>query len=206
MREVLYIPVVHTDSEMGSLSDAIAQSCRERLGAEGWEQRNRTVQEVWDEIENQIDSLRIDLHKVKIYVDALPVCGQEARIVQHLAATGSRNHQLIARLVQAGATLMGTEDVQLLLREYDLAKTELDAMKRPGGPDTTAGREQAAAVKDLRDRFVAQRIGETLSDGETGIVFMGLLHDVPRHLEAGIRLRFLPHGLPFGAQLESGVR
>ena len=63
--------------------------------------------------------------KTRIYQDGLPICGFEERIVRELAKAGSSNHQLILRLLDQGAVLMGTEDSQLLMEEYEMQKQRL---------------------------------------------------------------------------------
>ncbi len=48
-----------------------------------------------------IRALRLDLKRVKLYQDSLPVCGHERALVHDLAAQGSRNHQLLEALAEA---------------------------------------------------------------------------------------------------------
>jgi hypothetical protein len=51
----------------------------------------------------------------------------------------------------------------------------------------------SAALLAQRDQFIARRINDTLKAGETGILFLGLLHAVERYLDRDIRvIRPLP--------------
>ena len=112
---------------------------------------------------------------VNLYQDSLPVCGHERALVHEIASQGSRNHQLLEALADSGALLVGTESPALLLDEYRLMQS----------PERTEA--QAAAVLDARDQFIARRIDATLSDGTTGILFIGALHHVAKFLPKRIR-------------------
>jgi hypothetical protein len=61
-----------------------------------------------------------------------------------------------------------------------------------------------------RDAFVASRIDTTLKDGETGILFLGLLHRVDELLKGEFEVQHLIHSLPFRADvwrmLKGGAR
>lgn len=50
------------------------------------------------------------------------MCGEEEKIGKDLANSGSRNHKLLVRLIEKGATLMGTEAPELLVEEYESYK------------------------------------------------------------------------------------
>jgi pheromone shutdown protein TraB len=67
----------------------------------------------------------------------------------------------------------------LLLEEYRLLQS---AQRAP---------EEAAALLHRRDRFIAERIGASLAEGETGLLFMGALHQVARLLPPRIRVEYL---------------
>jgi hypothetical protein len=57
-------------------------------------------------------------------------------------------------------------------------------------PDKTEARE--AALLEQRDRFIAERISETLGEDELGILFIGALHRVHRHLPTRVTVEYLP--------------
>ncbi len=73
---------------------------------------------MWEGISKRLGKLDVEHANLRIYQDGLPLCGRELDIVRDVAARGSQNHQLVLSLVQRGASLEGTEDVQLLLEEY----------------------------------------------------------------------------------------
>jgi hypothetical protein len=44
------------------------------------------------------------------------------------------------------------------------------------------------ALLQRRDQFIAQRINDTLKDGETGILFLGMLHSLERDLQPDVKV------------------
>jgi hypothetical protein len=135
--------------------------------------------------------LRLDYRRVRIYQDGLPVCGKEENIVRELAGAGSLNHQLLLELAGQGAVLMGTEDPQLLLREYQLQRRRL-GVPAAGAEAPAPSPGEAAELLNLRDGFIARRIEATLQDGETGLLFLGAAHRLGAFGPAGIDVETLP--------------
>lgn len=174
MRRLIQVPVLHSDVEMGSAAAWYREAFIARHGEAQWVQRGRDYDRIWRNIAQAIDGLRLDFGLVRLYQDSLPICGHEASIVRDLAARGSRNHQLLETLAGQGAVIMGTEPADLLLEEYRLLQA--------GG-----GGAEAADLLERRDRAIAERVDATLADGETGILFIGALHRVDRHLPPGVR-------------------
>jgi hypothetical protein len=144
-------------------------------GKSGWSQREDVVKALWSDIEANLDALHIDPRKTRIYQDGLPICGFEDKIVRELANAGSSNHQLILRWVDQGATLMGTEDAQLLMEEYELQKQQFARRAEAGPVDEKHARHMDSVLKS-RDLFIAKRIAATLEAGEVGLLFLGALH------------------------------
>jgi hypothetical protein len=179
MARLIYIPVMHGSPEMGSAATAYRGAFIARFGEQKWRERCAEFDAIWQAIAEAICALNLDMARVKIYQDSLPVCGSERALVAELAAQGSHNHRLIDRLMAEGAQLVGTESPALLLAEYRLLQM----------PQRTA--KEAASLLEERDRFIARRIAETLAEGETGLLFIGALHQVARHLPAWIRVEYL---------------
>jgi len=137
--------------------------------------------------------LALSCDRVRLYQDGLPVCGREAEIVTELAQAGSRNHQLLLRLMAQGAVLMGTEKGNLLMQEYQLARQSLTT-RPPRAAGLAASRR--ATSQDLlqrRDQFIARRIHETLQSGETGILFLGMLHSLEGYLHPDVKVIYPLH-------------
>jgi hypothetical protein len=175
MRRLIVVPIVHTAADLGSLAGPLRERYLRALGPSAWQQHERAVERLWNTIGQRIDSLHLDYRTVVIYQDGLPVCEHELEIVQELASAGSRNHQLVLEMIGQGAVLTGTEDPQLLIREYHLQQRQL----QPSGAGVPAPLPaEAAEVLQLRDRFIATRIADTLGEGKTGLLFLGAAHQV----------------------------
>ncbi len=188
-RRLVHIPVIHSQAEMGSLSPAIQALTVSKLGTQAWERNLAMVDDIWSHIEQAIDGWSLPFAKVRLYQDGLPVCGRELEIVSDLAKTGSRNHQLLLRLKERGATLMGTESAALLVEEYTLIKQ----MLATGGPAASLaalppGRSQSLLRR--RDQAIAERINQTLGPAETGLLFLGMLHSLEGWLAPDIQVTY----------------
>jgi hypothetical protein len=184
MAHLLYVPVVHGSAEMGSAASGYQAAFIARFGEQKWRERCDEYNAIWRAIQEGIDQRiqqrGVTLQHVKLYQDSLPVCGHEAALVTQLAEQGSENHKLLGVLMQRGASLVGSESPELLLEEYRL-------LQMPGHTEA-----QATALLEQRDRFIAQRIVETLGEHELGILFIGALHRVHLYLPPRIAVEYLP--------------
>jgi hypothetical protein len=188
-RKLIHIPIIHTQADMGALSQPIKDLTVRKLGQAGWERNVNAIAEIWTRIETAIDGWSLPYQRLRLYQDGLPVCGREADIVAELAKAGSRNHRLLLRLMRRGAMLMGTESAALLVREYKLVKQVLEAGDSHKALQLEARyKARSRALLKERDRAVAQRINTTLRPGETGLVFLGMLHSLERWLAPDIHL------------------
>ena len=156
--------------------------------------------------ENPPDIVFLDVNyaTVRIYQDGLPLCGREMDIVRDVAAQGSQNHRLVLALVQRGAFLEGTEDVQLLLEEYHYIQEitmEHESSEKRRKAKLLSNKRKLLLRR--RDQFIAQRIDETLKEGETGILFVGMAHQVDEYLPKDIHVSFLIFRLPFSMLRQS---
>ncbi len=196
-RTLLYIPIVHSQSDMGTLSESVRKMTLQKLGARVWHQKVNLVDRFWSMVEDALNRLSVVYEQTRLYQDGVPVCGKELDIVKELSKKGSLNHQLLVRLIEKGATIMGTESPDLLIEEYKLTHLILES-----GDLKEAIRVEAmqTAASNLllakRDAFIAARIDHTLSAGETGILFLGMLHNLAGLLPADIKISY-PMNRPF---------
>lgn len=195
-RSLLYFPIIHNLADMGDLSDSVRQASLKKMGRSGWNRKIDLIDKFWTDIENSVEELSVPLDRVRIYQDGLPVSGREKNLVAELAKKGSRNHALIMRLMKAGATVMGTESLELLLQEYELAKRDLGS--RPSRLKAS-DQEQRASLLSRRDRFIAKRINDTLLPGEIGLIFLGMLHCLEPWLAQDIEVVY-PISRPVGGR------
>lgn len=202
---LIYVPILHTQKEAEEILTALQGDKIAGPAADTFAQE-KSVREMWDGIYEKIQQTNIPCFLVRIYQDALPVGGREREIITRLAERGSCNHQIILELVRKGAKLEGTEDADLLLKEYDnllslAEKTSAsiqsyrDALEEYKGKSTKLMRE--------RDAFIAERIKHTLESGEIPLVFMGVRHELEKQLQQHFVMHYIIYRLPF-KQVQGG--
>jgi hypothetical protein len=182
------------------MGDEIRRRFQEVFGADEWIRRFASVEAMWDGLHHKLGALALPWSRTRLFQDGLPVCGHERKIVEELATKGSHNHKILLALIEKGATLMGTERAELLVKEYRRIQ-RLVQVSREGAPDGLLEELRREGDQSLRDRdaFIAERIDTSLEEGETGILFLGLLHRVDELLEGRFEVRHVIHSLPFGA-------
>jgi hypothetical protein len=193
MRTLFYVPIIHTSSDLGSLAKDVAKRGIVELGQEVWNEHLKTVEGFWNAI--LLYFMYIDALGLKIYQDGMVAEGEIGqKIVEEGARLGSKNYELVARLLKQGAILMKTEDFNLVKEERDRLLTLIQPSlslwrSRPKAKSVT--QKLIAFIKyklvknrllNKRDRFIAQRINETLNDGERGVLFIGAFHNVKKFL------------------------
>ncbi|MCF8026077.1 MAG: hypothetical protein K9K82_11415 [Desulfobacteraceae bacterium] len=195
-RTLIYIPVVHTQADLGVLGRSIHRTHRQINGKTSQQRKASAIDQIWIDIESAVTGLDLDYGSVRLYQDSLPVCGHELDIVEELAAKGSRNHQLLLRMTENGATLMGTESAELLIKEYEHYKHILENGHPTEKTETDTRRKASAdSLLHARDRYIGQRVNQTLPKGDTGILFLGVLHRPEPFFEQDIHLIY-PIGKP----------
>jgi hypothetical protein len=196
---LIYVPIIHSEADLGGVGDEVRRQFEEVLGAEAWTHRYASVEGMWEGLRAKLLALPLSWPDIRLFQDGLPVCGWERQIVSDLAAKGGRNHQLLTALMERGATLMGTEDPALLVEEYRRIQRLTLAAQR-NEPDQVAEelKREGEELLRRRDSFIAHRIDTTVQAGETGLLFLGLFHRVDELLDGKFEVRHLIHSLPFG--------
>lgn len=171
---------------MGSLGPVLEKASASYLGERRWARHSETVSAFWRAIREFLSS--VDAETLRVYQDGLAAEGELGRkVVEEAARRGSNNHRILLELMGRGAELRRTEDIDLLLEERRqvLNATGGDS-EGHGVIDRPEYQRKKEKLADQRDRFVAERINETLKPGETGLLFMGADHDVLSHLAGDI--------------------
>ena len=196
-RALIYIPIIHTQVDMGAMARSIRRVTVQKLGRQAWKRNVDVIGRMWEEIRRTVEGWKLPWETVRLYQDGLPKCGREAEIVTELAKAGSPNHQLLLSLMKRGATLMGAESPDLLMEEYRLVQQILTA-KDPQEAARIEARHEAHSRLLLakRDQYIAGRINESLRAGETGLLFLGMLHSVEPRLAKDIRVTYPIHRPP----------
>ena len=123
MRKLIVVKIVHAPSDMGSASTGLEKAGKSALGEARWQENQKKIEKFWQELEEEVERLGLDMTKLHIYQDGLPCAGEIGeRIVRETAAKGSRNYQIVQKLMDRGARIEATESVDLLRREYGFIK------------------------------------------------------------------------------------
>lgn len=198
IRRLIYVPILHAREGSGHTNSI--QQGNEKSDLKGGEIESRlsTVGEMWEGIATKIRGLNLPWNQIRIYQDGLPVCGNELEIVTRLAEGGSPNFLTVLDLIQKRAKLEGTENIDLLMREYDLLNNLL--LKNPDKDRTESIAEYQVKSRELlalRDEFILKRITSTIQNGELPIVFMGVMHRLDKILEKDFLVSYVIYRLPF---------
>ena len=94
-----------------------------------------------------------------------------------------------------GASLIGTENAVHLLEEYQYQQKEVGKDEISDLDMTHHQADQSKRLLIQRDIFIANRINATLLAGETGVLFIGVAHNVDPYLASDIFVRRMP-GFP----------
>ena len=196
-RRLVLVPILHSPADMGSLAEGLASAIIDRLGRRHWDEYLALLDGFWQAVRAELEKLALDYQQVDLYQDGLPVCGQELELVQKAAAAGSENHQLLLDLVARGAKLIGTEDPKLLLDEYRDVQTALQGgLEGASSPQQPVGVSRRQETLSKRDAYISRRIDQSLLPGRTGMLFLGMMHNVEPFLPADIVVtRLVPPGM-----------
>ena len=193
MRKLIVIRIVHAPSDMGSASAGLEKAGISTLGKQRWQENQKKIESFWLELEKEVDDLGLDVGKLRIYQDGLPCAGALGeRIVRETAARGSKNYQIVQKLMDRGAQIEATESADLLRQEYDYIKALLEART---DEERRSAEERYNQVKDKlleeRDLFIARAIDASLKEGETGLLFIGASHNVLPKIAGDIEVKCL---------------
>lgn len=189
MRTLIYVPVIHTSADLGSLAKDVTKRGIADLGEDVWKDHLRTVEGFWDVITDYFTS--VDVSGMKIYQDGMVAEGEiGGKIVKESLNLGSRNYQLVSKLLKKGAILVKTED-------FNLVKKERDSLLKITQAKTIVakllGFIRYKLTKNIllnkRDEFIAKRIDETLNEEQTGILFIGAYHNIRPKLHRDIQIK-----------------
>ena len=191
MRTLIYVPIVRTQADVTTFAEVLRRRAVEKPSPQEREQSIQTIDQVWAVLREEIAKLNLPHSGLRVYQDGLPYNEREVQMVIDLARTGSPNHQFLLSLIEAGATLVGTESPELLLEDCQLVQQTLDAQNR-GESEEVRARQQfwRYALLERRDRYIGQRINDTLLPDETGILFLDMFHSIGKHLQRDIRVLY----------------
>jgi hypothetical protein len=191
-RKLMLIPIVHSEKEMGSLKSDISEMIDRKFGKEKRDQHRKDVALFWENLRTMIDAVlaNLDGNLIKIYQDGIPIGGEiGAKLVAMGAKDGVPNHQIVLSIIEHGGVLEKTESPALLKEEYEIIKAIVNAKTDP--EREALSEKHKHRLYDLtieRDKYIAQRIDESLKNGQYGLLFIGATHDVAPYINPDIDL------------------
>ena len=188
MRTLIYVPIIHSVADMGSMGAELKRKSISGLGEENWQKHTDTVNGYWEAIESYFDNIDIYIPGTKVYQDGMFVEGEMAlKFLSEGIKSGSKNSEIVSKLIGRGAILMKTEDFKMVKAEYDglqnIIKTKTTLKKIVL---LLKYKMMKPVFLKRRDRFIAETIDKTLEEDETGILFIGAYHNVMRRLPEDI--------------------
>jgi hypothetical protein len=188
VRKLYLVPIIHMSADIGSLAPTLDETAKAEFGPQAWQKHKEAVASFWDCIAQFLDAL--DVKGFKIYQDGMLANGADGlRIIREGINQGSRNYEIVGKLLERGAVLEKTEDLALLKQEYTYI-AKIARSKSPKEKEAWALRYKSVQPRLLRQRddFIAGRIKETLDEGETSILFIGAYHDILSKLPSDIQV------------------
>ncbi len=189
-RTLIYIPVIHSGSDMGTIAGDISRKGIAELGDAKWQSHINTVEKYWDVIANYCEQLDFEKNGLKIYQDGMVADGEIAsKIIEDNLKMGSRNYKIISGLLNRGAEIVKTEDFGLVKKELEIFKSisETDSLLKKLIKLLIIKIKRRSLMKK-RDAFIAASITKTLLPGETGLLFLGAYHHILNKLPADIEV------------------
>ncbi|MCK9401562.1 MAG: hypothetical protein M0Q51_16425 [Bacteroidales bacterium] len=198
LRRLIYVPILHAREDSGRIASILHGNEKNDIKRGRIDKELSAVDEMWEGIAAKIEELNLPWNQTRIYQDGVPVCGNELEIITRLAESGSPNFLFILDLIQKKAKFEGTENIDLLIREYDLLNKLLMKNSDKDRKETIAEYQvKSRELLTVRDKFILKRITSTLQKGELPIVFMGVMHLLDKMLETDFLVSYVIYRLPF---------
>ena len=191
MRNLIYIPIIHSSADMGSMASELTRKSIDEFGEEFWKTHVAAVHQYWEVISAYCDAIDFGDKFVKIYQDGMVADGDIAlKIMEDSVKAGSKNYEIISKLVSRGGVIQKTEDLGLVKKELDMLKSI-----------PSSGSLIRKVIKIIRfkisrhkllvqrDKFITKSIDQTLASNEIGIIFIGAYHKVLEKLPKDILVK-----------------
>ena len=194
MRILYYVEIIHGKLDLGSLGEEVSQASQRIMGRQKTIQLQKQTENLWIVLKKEIEKLDLDYQKLVVFQDGLPDTEPQLiqRIIEEGAKKGSPNYLLLQKLKDKGATIVGTEDPKLLMEEYKMAQEEFKERNLYRQRQLViAHRAKKTKLSRERDKFIAQKIDQNLTEGRVGIVFMGMIHKVKERLPSDIQVKLI---------------
>ncbi|MCX6280253.1 MAG: hypothetical protein NT004_19485 [Bacteroidetes bacterium] len=190
MRTLIYVPILHSNADLGSLGRALNTISFSESEKNKLQKHNDTINGYWDAIEYWFENIDISVKGIKIYQDGMFVEGEIAmKIIDEGIKSGSKNSVIVSKLIGRGAILIKTEDFKMVKDEYDGLQSIIKSKNIISkGIQLFRYRILKPIFLIRRDKFITCRIAETLGQNETGILFIGAFHNIAKRLPKDIKV------------------
>lgn len=131
------------------------------------------VARYWEQVDVQVRAVQNALGTIThVYHESLPEGGDAG--LGYLAATNQDTHQLVTRLVEAGATLEATESMEIMAEALDLQR----CLMQPLMSMDVVTRLQEWFTDTTRRRydFISSSIDASLGEDEAGLLLINERH------------------------------
>ncbi len=156
-RKLLLAPLIH----LAAPPDAVPPE-----GAE-------IVARYWEQVDVQVRAVQNALGTItRVYHENLPEGGDDG--LGYLAATNQDTHRLVARLVEAGATLEATESMAIMAEALDLQRCLMQPLMSL--EVATRLQEWFADANRRRYDFISSSIDASLGEDEAGLLLINERH------------------------------
>ena len=188
MRTLIYVPIIHSVADMGSMGDELKRKSVSGLGENIWQKHTDTVNGYWAAIQSYFENIDLYVPGIKIYQDGMFVDGEMAmKLINDGVKSGSKNSEIVSNLITRGAILVKTEDFKMVKDEYDGLQSILKSKTNIKKLFLLLRYKISKPIFLIRrDKFIAGRIAETLGQNETGILFIGAYHNIMKRLPKDI--------------------
>lgn len=187
-RKLLIVPILHSREDMGSLGSRLPAG---KAGLPSGDGYSFMASSFWREVEEKVKRGVNDFKNVKVYQDGLPDT-QEELVDKIINKVKSANYDLLRFLKNKGAKVLGTEDPELLIQEYQFVAQILNSQDEKSKRETKQAYEnQEDKLLAKRDDYIAKQINKTLNQGELGILFIGAAHQIQDKLPKDIQIEIL---------------
>lgn len=187
MRTLYYVPMIHTDKDLNDLGPTIKMLREKAYGKSASDHDERAIEDLWKKIRLWVHQTVKNARGLIIYQDGMPIGPREKiRQLFDLILTDhpqSPLFRLTKELIDMGAVLEGTEDMDLVIkrvavyREIYRAAEKCQSLSDIQEFIVKKVEEQDGLILQA-DRFIAKRVSETLPENGRGILFMGYRHRV----------------------------
>ena len=188
MRRLIYVPIIHISADLGNIASEVNKRGKSLIGDKDWKRHKEVILGFWDSIDGYFDSLNVKIFK--IYQDGLVANGVVGlKIVADGVKKGSKNYEIVSRLIKRGAQLVKTESFPAVKKEYDyliqITKAKKSIKKIIAALNY---RFHKKILLKKRDEFIAKTIDNTLKQDETGVLFLGAHHEIIPRLPEDIEI------------------